>query len=390
MAMFGIEYSRKSYEKGWGDNLSDFTIKNMISDHNSNLYNDSSLTYINDSNTDKYNGGHDNNNAIFVGDGWYTNTYSLTGEANFEFHSLFNLLLSGRIDKNTYSKFLYSPRVAIISNINDRNVLKFIIQQSVRMNTAYVLKKQDHEGTESEPEKFRGVEIIWDTVPLKNLLISSSIFYNQIESIGWSTTQKRATLLGNLQIFGGEIEAKYKMKNSTIGLNHSYVKLYNWKLADGETKSGISYSDYYKDGMTGYGNDLNNWSNNVTKFYANYIYDNFIFHIDSRLYWGFQGAEDGLSVIENAADGTANEDEIDETINDIKEKDVYGFDWRLNMSLSYSFADLTITSYAMNINSIFKESKRFSYDPGVHDITPHRTAFVVEPFTLGIKVSYVF
>ena len=64
-------------------------------------------------------------NGVFVGDGWSSQNFALLGELSLEQIPWFNVLLSGRIDKNTDTDFLYSPRLAIVSELDPRNFLKF-------------------------------------------------------------------------------------------------------------------------------------------------------------------------------------------------------------------------------------------------------------------------
>jgi hypothetical protein len=65
--------------------------------------------------------------------GWDGITNSVFGEVYLTLHPMANFLFSGRVDKNTYSEAVVSPRIAYIAEINPKNTFKLIVQQSVRI-----------------------------------------------------------------------------------------------------------------------------------------------------------------------------------------------------------------------------------------------------------------
>ncbi|NRB38041.1 MAG: hypothetical protein HRU20_06175 [Pseudomonadales bacterium] len=82
--------------------------------------------------------------------------------------------------------------------------------------------------------------------------------------------------------------------------NYSYVEQRTWQLSQGLNRSGVSYSDYQQDignGLqTGEGNDLNNWPNQAIKLVFRYAFNHSLtLHSDARVFWNFQGSQDGLS-----------------------------------------------------------------------------------------------
>ena len=380
----GLEYSNNHWGPGWGDGEKDFLMgdtSNIISGPNSNAYG--------------YGGVGDD--GYFVGDGWSTTTYSIFGEANLEFHPKFTLLLSGRIDKDSYSEFLLSPRIAFISELNQKNVIKLILQQAQRMNTAqqlYVLNKQ---GIDSEPETLSGIEFIYSRMQGRNLLLSSSSFYNKVEVLGWANDDQTLPV-GNLSLYGFELEARYNFKNGFAGVNHSFVKQIDWNYAEGVSYSGISYKDYERimdmGTYTGLGNDINNWSNHATKFFTRFnLWNNkLVVHTDTRVFWGFEGAKDGLEMARLSAIGTEYEDDVANAVEDLIRRDAYGIDFRLNSSMTYKINNtFSFTCYVMNLLGT-GNNKRYSYDNGHESnrLAPDRADWVEEPRVIGITLSSQF
>ena len=392
---FGMEISHKMYGTGWGDDKKDFRMSYIISDENS-LHYDWFKEEIEKYSSRNY--AVDPDKAVFVDDGWSATTFSLLGEINLDYSEYLNVLISARADKNTYSKLMVSPRFAIISKLNDKNILKLISQyQSVRMSIPMNLLMQNKKGLEEpDPEVFKGAEFIWNSIISDKLQFTAVCYYNDLEIHGWNGTERKTSFIGNLELYGLEVELKYDFdEDFTIAFNHSYTNLIDWELDKDVYRSGISYSDYGDTTrndiiLNPVGNNLNNWSNNISKFWLRYKYKNFTFHLDSRIYWEFEGSKDGFEVLENGVKGTDYEEAVAETLEDIKDKDVYGMDWRLNAGISYQYKKLIITGYAMNILQIANNNKRYVYDGGISYESPSRVAFVEEPFTLGLKIGVKF
>jgi outer membrane cobalamin receptor len=383
-AAFGIEYSYDYFGSGWNDDIRDFRMGDshtIISDSTSNAYGYTEY------------GGTDPEKANFVGNGWGMHTISVLGELNFKFHPLFTLLLSARYDKNSFAKLLFSPRLAFVSELDKKTFLKFSIQKSERLNTAEQLFIQHRQNIKSNPEKLNGFECLFTKLLKDNFFFSTSGFFNEIQILAWSDG-RNTKLKGDLSLYGFEVEARYSSEKLSIGLNHSYVKQIDWKLAQDEQTSGISYSDFYKDTgdgiiLTGTGNDLNNWSNHSTKWFARckLFDDKLIIHADARAFWDFKGAKDVLIMLKTAATGTDKEEEINNAISMVNKQHTYDVDFRFNLSATLSISEyLSITTYIMNLIGI-GNNKRYAYDAGVKYASPHRVAFVEEPRIYGVKLD---
>ncbi len=340
--------------------------------------------------------GVDSNDAIFVGDGWSTFAYSLFAESEFKPHNDITLLGSFRLDKDSFSDFLFSPRLAIIYELNRNHFLKFIAQQSNRMNTSEELFLENRDGNISKPEILKTLEFIYYGILGSKLTLESSIYYNCTDLLSWYDPNRTTRRTGNLSIIGIELDAKYKHNRFGFGLNHSYTKMLNWELSEGVQTSGISYAhykySYENNSVTGYGNNLNNWANNQTKLFLNYdiIPNTLKIHYNTKIIWGFEGAKDGIKLIENIIAGTDIESEIMEAINVMRKEKFYDMGVRINFGLvwtmSYSF---NLSLMLQNIGKL-TPNWRHKYEAGNKtDEYFFKMNVIEEPFTIGLKASYL-
>jgi outer membrane receptor protein involved in Fe transport len=338
-------------------------------------------------------GGNGSTTPIFAGNGWSTDTFSGLAEANLELHRLFGLIISGRLDKNTYSKYLLSPRLVLLSQVGKETVIKAIVQQSQRMNTAEQLFVQHRSGSTADPETLSGAELAVSTAPRDHLLLEGSAYYNLVNVLAWNG--KNATIpVGKLSLAGGEVEARYSAPGITVGLNQSYVKQISWRLAAGQTGSGISYSDFNRnvDAMAnvvlhGVGNDLNNVPPAVTKLYASYNWRRLTGHLDGHVFWGWPGMSDGLTSLDEGAANTPKAVPVSDAIGAARAKDIYGIDVRVNLSLKVQLTrQLSLTGYVINLIGN-RGNRRYSYDAGINSASPNRIGWVEEPRAFGVELK---
>jgi hypothetical protein len=386
---FGGEYSWDYFGPGWGDDRSDMRLGeegNIVSGPSSNA-----IEPGNKGSADR------NGNAIFTGDGWSPETFSLFSEVNLTLKPWLKILLSGRMDKNTYSDYLFSPRIALISNVADGHYLKLIAQQSLRMNTAGQSFADEKSFNDSESETLTAVEMIYSALLSDQLSMNLSGFWNDAEVIAFDGNLNVTRPSGDLQLVGIEAEIDYKWSYGMVGANYSYVKQLDWDLASDLLKSGISYSDYNQplDGSTGVlrgtGNDLNNWPNQAFKLFGRMaLFDRVTLHADTRILWDFEGMKDGLKGLRRAVAGTSEEAAVEEAIRRVEDVDTYDFDFRLNASLSYELREnLNIQIFSQNLLGA-NRNKRYSYDNGNDDAAPAKVRYIEEERTFGISIDFKF
>ncbi len=386
----GTELSLNYWGPGWGNSRKTFRLGDnydIISGTDSDIYG-STYPYT----------GVPLGKGYFVGNGWSTFTYSFLYELLWEPNPLLSIMFSGRSDKDTYSKLLFSPRLSFISEIHPNQTLKLTYQSSQRMNTAAQLLIQHHSGTTTEPETLSGIEFMYSGLLSDNISINSSLFYNNLDVISWSQPDRTTKPTGNLKIAGIELEAHLLLDNLELSVNHTYTKQLEWKLNDGVSYSGISYSDFLtKFGNTvfsSFGNDLNNWSNNTTKLICNFkLFDDKLqLHLDTRIFWKFEGALDGIKMLENALNPANTDYEaLKELIKVVKDQNMYQTDFRMNFSALYNINEhFNVSLFVMNLIGS-GNNKRYTYDAGYRDSENYfRNTFIEEPRTFGLKLDYKY
>jgi outer membrane receptor protein involved in Fe transport len=335
--------------------------------------------------TGKYQYDESSNKYFSVGNGWDTFSHAFLGELNIQLNSKTTTLLSARLDKHSYTDYMFSPRFAWIQELDKDKYLKFIAQRSVRMNTQEELYMNHVLGQKNDPEKLDTLELIYSGKLSERTSFQASGFFNRNDVIAWDWGQRRSAPIGTLETMGLEVETGYKKDNLSFGLNHSIVKQLNWDLADGVSVSGISYSDYNVDTgggviITSNGNDLNNWPSNVTKLYTNIgLVDEVLsLHADMRVLWGFEGSMDGLDALERAGGDLPS-------ILNIRNHNVYDTEITANLSLTYRIDKLsTLVIFVQNI-SVLGDNKRYSYSSGFKKSYPDKVSWVEEPTVFGIS-----
>jgi hypothetical protein len=175
-----------------------------------------------------------------------------------------------------------------------------------------------------------------------------------------------------------------------------------WELAEDLSRAGISYGDYYA--TTSYqtrtggvtttypvvlrstGNDLNNYANHMTKFFANLKLadDKLTLHGDMHILWGFPGGKDGLDMVRHGGGYMEAADPV------LKDKHAYGTLITGNVSLTlHASKSADIAVYVQNI-PIYGENKRYGYSSGITRATAEKTAWIEEPMIVGARLTARF
>ena len=331
--------------------------------------------------------------------GFGANTYTALGEARLSPHPLFGLLLSGRADKNDMTDVLVTPRVALTSEFGKRAGLRLIWQRAQRMNTAEQLFLENRvNNTSPDPEEVTYFEGTFTVLPRENLSFSVATWYSEGDIVGFDPNSSTSPVVGHLRLAGGEAELSFAGTRWRGGINQAFVKQIDWKLREGVTASGISYSDY--DQVTrddpdvvlkGQGNNVNNWANHATKLFVNYRPTPWLtLHLDSRVFWEYEGALDGVRALELAVVGTGSEEGVRPILDRLKEENAYGIDFRVNASARIGLSErFSLTLYGMNLAGV-GGFKRYGYDAGNVRVAPSRVQIVREPLTVGATFEYVW
>ena len=238
---------------------------------------------------------------------------------------------------------MYSPRAAIIYSPTEKDTYKMMWSRSVRANVEEEMKLQAMNGdSKSTPEKLDTLEFRYEKQQSKNLDLAASIFLHyDFELVSWNETNHQSSPVGTQKDCGSELEASYHTEKTRLTLSHGYTKLLSFNLEPGA-------STYETAKPYGYGDDLDNWSNNITKLTAQQkLDDKWTFNASFRIYWGFPGTKDYNKYYPTLYSGGG------QFIEDGWEK-AYRGDYFLNLGLQYKPNDnLTIGITGYNLLGIF-------------------------------------
>jgi len=368
----GLEYSRDSLKKPWGESANTFragTSKRSFISEDSIYRGDGKNGTIVDSKVVEFN------------DGWSTDTYSAMAELEVRLWGETRAILSGRSDKNDFADSMFSPRIAIISHIGDKNILKMSWQRLLRMNTMEELYTQYLNDIENEPERNTTLELSLTHFYSDNLHSIMTAYNTESEIITWDGT--KAVLVGEQKVTGLEIELAYQSDQVTVGFNHSYLKLNDWtffaKEGDGSKFQKISLSDFLtvRDFLTlnSTGDNLAFWSNNTSKLWADIrLSPRLILHMNTQIKWQYDYGDDLFRMYDRAYSAvdvsTLTDDKRDKYNTNLQHlrnykkavSDLKGFDRNIqfNIALIWDFPyreETKISFYGQNLIN-FNDNKR--------------------------------
>jgi len=340
--------------------------------------------------------------------GWSSNTYSLATELKYQIFPELQTIISGRVDKNDQTDNMYSPRLAVLYQINNRNNVKASWQKSLRMNTLIELHWLDFNNKKAEPEQNTTYEVSYSRIYTDNMQFSLTAYHNESEIISWDGNN--ANLLGVIKAYGIEPEISYQTESLSIGLNHSFYELIDWdfqlKQADGSALQPVSYSDmlYTIDylSLTSTGDSVNDWANQYTKFWLDYKINNqWTFHLDARVIWKYQYGNELFNMYKKAyADvdtSTLSDADLDDYNENlaflsshekiVDDRDGFGTDIRLNTSITLAINKTKIQLYIQNLGN-FTQNKRQKVN--FTSKTLPSLGWIEEPTSIGVKFSQTF
>ncbi len=218
---------------------------------------------------------------------WSTDNYAIMGEHQWTLADQWTLFTSGRIDWHTFTRPMVSPKMALIYRPTDPDTLKLILQRAVRASTAEEMKKaHDSTGKKSDYESMESLELRWEREHSRNLWFAASAFYSDHSVVAWSGSSDSTEPLGDLKLWGLELELTHKTDKSAVTFSHGYTSLIDFKLENPGTQSMISAKPYGGDGLA-------SWNDHVTKITGNYQVDEKL-SVNGSLntYWGMSGGKD--------------------------------------------------------------------------------------------------
>jgi len=305
---------------------------------------------------------------------WSTDMYSLLGEWQWNINDKWTTFLGGRLDDHTYTKPMFSPRAAVVYSPTEKDTLKLMWSRSVRANVEEEMKRQAMDGSGlSAPEKLDTLEFRYERQQSKNFDLAASIFmhYNFM-LVSWDETTGQSTNVGTQKDWGAELEASYHTEKTRLTLSHGYTKLLEFELTPGKTT-------YATAKPFGYGDDLANWSNHITKLTAQQkLDDKWTLNASFRIYWGFPGTKDygKYSPLLRSGGGQFIEDGWEKA---------YRGNYFLNLGLQYQpNKNLTIGVTGYNLLGIFNR------DFNKRNYLDSNGDYRCEAPAIGVSVTYKF
>jgi len=310
------------------------------------------------------------------------------------------LLFSGRMDKHNLAEVAFSPRIAVIQQINKNNYLKLIAQQSVRLPNFRELYALDFASEPApSPEQLRGIELIYSSILWHELSLNLSVFYQSVNQIGW-TDNDRSEVIGEFNTAGFETDLSYKLNNFNIALNYTYIKQLKWdpEYAFYAYLSNIG-TDSLDIPMVDAGiNRINNFPQHQLKLITSYKFNkSFYVHFNARFAtkYGQVDMLDMFSSVHNNYGDDRTQQEMNDIYSDVTNKGYSQPSFTSNISVSYNFklgdVKLVLSSWVMNLVSVNHIRYVYQYwEEGDNRQYPRQVGFVEEPRTFGLRLTAGF
>lgn len=291
---------------------------------------------------------------LFSNDRFYYVNLGIIPEYQGTYLNKLSLLANCRFDYHTYAGLLFSPRIALTKELDDKTRIKLIGNRSNRINNGDVIRKEENRNLSKEFIHENGHEVIntaeiryeWDFS--KNWQFESGAYVNRIQIIDWNNKAKpqgagaigATEYLGDYDAYGWEMEAKYFQDKNRFALSHAYYKLIEFRMKSiGQDFTAAPY---------GFGDDLTNWSPHETKFnFHRQLNRNFGFDGSLRCFWEFPGQKDwsqynremvdSLLAIKQAKEITQTEYTSSQSYYGMKKSSIY-----MNAGCEYLFTDLKL------------------------------------------------
>jgi len=406
----GYEYSYIKVAAPWGESIDHLWIKegvDMLSSFDSSVYlQDLSL-----------NGRPDINNAVELGNGITTVTHSHLLESKYALSDHQTLFYAHRVDFPDLSNTMFSPRLSLVSVLDESNTLVSTVQRAQRMMPIRAQYLNEQSGNSSKHETLDSIEFSYTNNSFEQTSLNLKAFYNSTKAVGF--TGQYLTFIADFDLFGLEFIANYKYENIEIAFNHAYIKPLNINMNDelktGRNRNNISFADYYYQVNKGipltlenYGNGLNNWPENISKFQYNHAFfdQKLKANINVQVYWDYKGAYDEMGMYQQAYNNVDRNDlsideqlEFDQQYQDfqyerqlLEAEDAYKIDYNINASLTYLWQTNNSTKILLKLyaENILNSSYRYYVSTGSNNSYPRRLSYMNKPVMYGLSVQVNF
>ncbi len=222
-------------------------------------------------------------------DSWATETVSFMAEHQWTINEQWTSFLSGRVDKDSYSDWLFSPRAALVFTPGEKDTWKLIGARAMRRSGDAELRRiYVTSGQKGQEETMYSLELRYDRQPDARWRLGMGTYIEDYYAIGIVQQfgePAYSTSAGQFLIFGLEPEISWSNRQTRVTLSHAYTQLLDARRA--QPGQGISAMAY------GYGDSLANWADHVTKLTVIHEFTKqWSASTSLRVYWGLPGAED--------------------------------------------------------------------------------------------------
>jgi len=283
---------------------------------------------------------------------WSSSMVSLFSEYQKHMGENWVLFAGVRADKHTYSDWMYSPRLSAIYTPDASKVFKLIYNRSVRHSDDVDLYQYYlTTGEKSDVETIDNFEVVFDYYVSKKWDFHFSAYYNKHDVVAYNDAEKKTANIGEVDFYGLEGIVNYHYGKWDISLAHNYTKLIDFTLENPDIiRQNISASP------KGYGDDLANWYDHMTKIVVNYkASKNLTWNSSLRIFWNMPGALDMANY---------NMDTFADNLGALLRLPLYTDSTRvfeesifLNTSLTYRYSDqVTCSVYGYNLLGLFDQT----------------------------------
>lgn len=320
-------------------------------------------------------------------------------EVNYQPLKNTTLLLSGRMDRHNLADLAFSPRVALIQQLNTNNYLRLIAQQSVRLPGFRELYAIDYaSGEASSPEKLRGIELIFTHIQSQNFTINTAAFYQSIDQIAWIID--KPDLIGTFETAGLEADVSVKISTLKFILNYSYIEQLAWKPVNvvsaylsriGADNLNIPLLDAGK-------NRIYNFPKHQVKLLASYsINKSLQIHFNGHFACKYGQLEmlDMFKAAHNEYGIDITRNEMTAIYDDVLDKGYGRPSFTSNMSVNYKLPlkKTYLSLSAQVMNAIAFNNIRYVYqhwEEGNNRQYPRQVGFVKEPVSFALSLTVGF
>ncbi|NQZ56361.1 MAG: TonB-dependent receptor, partial [Lentisphaeraceae bacterium] len=215
------------------------------------------------------------------GDKWYTDMYSFFAEHQWAINDKWRLFSGARLDKHKYSQFLFSPRLAAVWTPTSEDTVKAMLTRSYRKKSDYYARNDFLKlNKEVDSERLDSIELIYNKEFTNSLEATFTAVYSDWQILIFGADSQENEFIGDMKLANFEFELKYYLDNYTFSMSHTYTKMLEFELKKDSVFNILSAHPY------GYGKNLANWSDHLSKFQMSYDWNkNLSTSLSAVVYW---------------------------------------------------------------------------------------------------------